>query len=73
MVVVPSVTRDGPVVGRDGPRKRFIGGVPMKLATKTFERRVVELLRRSICCSTPMLMTATRSPIVIASIWSWVT
>ena len=55
------------------PRSRFIAGEPMKPATKRFAGSLVERLRRSTCCSRPSRMTATRSPIVIASVWSCVT
>jgi hypothetical protein len=37
------------------------------------DRVVVELLGVSTCCSMPARMTATRSPSVIASVWSCVT
>jgi hypothetical protein len=36
-------------------------------------RRVVERIGVSTCCRTPRRISATRSPIVIASTWSWVT
>ena len=36
-------------------------------------RMVVKHFRRAACWMTPSFMTTIRSPIVIASIWSWVT
>ena len=53
--------------------RTFIAGEPMKVATKTFAGRVYSSSGVPICWRTPFLMTAIRSPIVIASTWSWVT
>ena len=37
------------------------------------DRLLVELRGEATCCSDPFFITATRSPSVIASVWSWVT
>ena len=52
---------------------RFIGGLPMKLATNRFTGRSNTDCGSPVCWSTPPRITATRSPIVIASTWSCVT
>src|SRR5579864_1139625 len=52
---------------------RFIAGEPMNVATKVFAGLVYRSSGEPICCRTPLRMTAIRSPIVIASIWSCVT
>ena len=51
----------------------FIEGDPMKRATNVFAGRSYSSSGVPSCCSSPLFMTAMRSPIVIASIWSWVT
>ena len=45
----------------------------MKPATKTFDGLSYMFRGVSTCCRMPSLSTATRSPIVMASTWSWVT
>ena len=52
---------------------RFIAGEPMKPATNTLAGRSYSARGVSTCCKTPSFKTATRSPMVIASTWSWVT
>jgi len=52
---------------------RFIAGEPMKPATKRFAGRSYSTCGRSTCWSRPLRMTQTRSPSVIASLWSCVT
>ena len=52
---------------------RFIAGDPMNVATNTFVGRSYRSRGVPYCCSSPPRSTATRSPIVIASVWSWVT
>ena len=51
----------------------FMAGEPMKPATK----RLIGLLYSPsgvpICWIRPSLSTAIRSPMVMASVWSWVT
>ena len=54
------------------PSNRFIAGGPMSPATKTFAGRSYNSVGESNCCSCPARITATRSPIVMASTWSWV-
>jgi hypothetical protein len=62
-----------PAVGRrPSASTMFIAALPMKLATKRFAG-VVERLRRRHLLQLALRMTATRSPIVIASTWSCVT
>ena len=46
----------------------FIAGEPMKAATNRFAGLRYRICGRSTCWSTPRFRTATRSPIVIASI-----
>ena len=53
--------------------KKFIAGEPMKPATKMLTGSLYRFRGVETCCSTPERMTATRSPSVIASVWSWVT
>ena len=53
--------------------ERFIDGEPMKAATNRLSGSSNSTWGGSTCWSTPLLMTATRSAIVIASTWSWVT
>ena len=52
---------------------RFIAGDPMNPATNEFPGRSYRTRGVSTCCRIPSLSTATRCPIVIASIWSCVT
>jgi len=52
---------------------RFMAGEPMNAATKMLPGRLYSSCGGPHCCSTPDRSTATRSPIVIASTWSWVT
>ena len=52
---------------------RTEAGEPMKAATKRLTGSLKRFCGVSHCCRTPSLSTATRSPIVIASTWSWVT
>ena len=51
----------------------FIAGEPMKRATNVFAGRSYSSSGVPSCCSSPLFMTAMRSPIVIASTWSCVT
>ena len=51
----------------------FIAGEPMKPATKGFTGFSYRSSGVPTCCSTPSSITATRSPIVMASTWSCVT
>ena len=51
----------------------FIDGDPMKAATKMLSGSLNRVIGVSTCWSTPWLITATRSAIVMASTWSWVT
>ena len=53
--------------------RRFIDGLPMKLATKRLTGWSSRTCGSSVCWSTPLRRTATRSPIVIASTSSCVT
>ena len=53
--------------------KRFMAGEPMKPATKTLLGFSYRSRGEPTCCSTPSLSTAMRSPMVRASVWSWVT
>ena len=55
------------------PSKKFMLGLPMKPATKMLFGTLYRLRGESTCCKMPSLSTAMRSPIVIASTWSWVT
>ncbi|CAH0304377.1 hypothetical protein SRABI128_04285 [Microbacterium sp. Bi128] len=50
-----------------------MAGEPMKPATKTFLGLSYRLRGVSTCISRPSFSTATRSPMVMASTWSWVT
>ena len=50
-----------------------MAGEPMKPATKTLSGWSYISRGVSHCCRMPSLSTATRSPIVMASTWSWVT
>ena len=65
--------RSGPPASTRGAGTRFIAGEPMNPATKTFRGFVYTSSGVPTCCRTPAFMTAIRSPIVIASIWSCVT
>ena len=58
---------------RTSASTRFIAGEPMKAATNTFAGRSKSCSGVSHCCTVPSRSTATRSPSVIASTWSWVT
>ena len=69
-VSVPCVA---PSSRRPSPSSRFICGEPMNPATKRLTGSVNRSFGDAHCCSTPWSSTATRSPIVIASTWSWVT
>ena len=52
---------------------RFMAGEPMKPATNTLLGLSYMCRGVSHCWRMPSLSTATRSPIVMASTWSWVT
>jgi len=52
---------------------KFIAGEPMKPATKRLSGSSYNSAGVPTCCRTPARITATRSPSVIASVWSWVT
>ena len=54
-------------------RSRFIGGEPMKVATNVLRGWSKSLRGVSHCWIAPSRITATRSPSVMASTWSWVT
>ena len=58
---------------RTSPGTRFIAGEPMNAATNTFAGDSNSRSGVSHCCTVPSRITATRSPSVIASTWSWVT
>ena len=73
-----------PLAAGDGRRARrsdrssvastmFIEGLPMKPPTKRLTGRSYSSCGSATCCSSPFRITATRSPIVIASTWSCVT
>ena len=51
----------------------FIFGLPMNCATKTLAGRWYSSRGVPTCSMMPPLNTAMRSPMVIASTWSWVT
>ncbi len=51
----------------------FMAGEPMNPATNRFAGSSYRVCGVSTCCSWPFLITATRSPIVMASTWSCVT
>ena len=55
------------------PSTRFIGGDPTNAATNRFAGRANSRCGVSTCWRRPSRRTATRSPRVIASTWSWVT
>ena len=48
-------------------------GAPMNAATKRLAGRSYSSNGAAACSITPRFMTTTRSAIVIASTWSWVT
>ena len=52
---------------------RFIDGEPLNAATKMLSGSLNSFIGLSTCCRIPPLITATRSAIVMASTWSWVT
>ena len=52
---------------------KFIAGDPMNPATNRFFGLPYSSPGDPTCCRTPLRITATRSPSVIASVWSWVT
>ena len=52
---------------------KFMPGEPMNPATNRFAGLLYSSIGEPTCWSTPLSMTATRSPSVIASVWSWVT
>ncbi len=53
--------------------RKFIAGEPMKPATNRLVGRSYSSSGEATCWISPARMTATRSPSVIASTWSWVT
>ncbi len=55
------------------PGKKFIAGDPMNPATNRLAGCAYSASGVSICCTRPPCITTTRSPRVIASVWSWVT
>ncbi len=55
------------------PLRKFIGGVPMKPATKRLTGARYNSIGRPTCCMRPSARTTMRSPSVIASTWSCVT
>ena len=57
----------------DASASRFIGGVPMKRATKVFAGDSYRSSGEPFCSMRPWFSRITRSAIDIASIWSWVT
>ena len=52
---------------------RLIAGLPMNWATKMLEGHRYNSIGVPSCCKRPWFNTAMRSPMVIASTWSWVT
>ena len=60
-------------VADDLPVTVFIGGLPMNRATNRLAGRSYTSCGGPTCWSRPSFMIAMRSPIVIASTWSWVT
>ncbi|AMY21293.1 hypothetical protein A3Q40_03945 [Rhodococcus sp. PBTS 1] len=50
-----------------------MAGDPMKDATKSFTGFAYNSRGLATCCRCPAFRTATRSPMVMASTWSWVT
>ncbi len=55
------------------PGRKFIAGEPMKPAANRLRGCSYSSCGVPTCWITPVRITATRSPRVIASIWSWVT
>ena len=55
------------------PAMKFMAGEPMKPATNRLTGRSYSSCGEATCWSTPLRMTATRSPSVMASVWSCVT
>ena len=53
--------------------RKFIDGEPMKPATNRLVGRSYNSCGGPTCWIIPARITATRSPSVIASTWSWVT
>ena len=53
--------------------RKFMGGDPMNPATNRFAGSSYSSRGEAHCCSSPRFSTATRSPRVMASVWSWVT
>ena len=68
-----ATNRAGPASAAISPSIRFMGGEPTKPATKSVAGRLYISSGVPICSSRPSFMTAMRSPMVIASTWSWVT
>ena len=62
-----------PAAGRTGPRRMFIGGLPMNPATKAFAGASWTTAGSSSCWRAPSFKMAMRLPMVMASTWSWVT
>jgi multiple sugar transport system ATP-binding protein len=76
----PSAIRSSPTTACSVPFEpssvvsiRFIAGLPMNPPTKRLTGLSYRSWGAATCCSSPLRMTATRSPMVIASIWSCVT
>ena len=53
--------------------RKFMGGDPMNPATNRLTGCSYSSRGLAHCCRTPFFRTATRSPRVMASVWSWVT
>ena len=69
-----SLAKQSPVPSGDRvPATKFIVGLPMKPATKTFSGRLKTCSGVPTCWSVPPWITAMREARVMASTWSWVT
>src|SRR5207245_5022163 len=70
-------TRQSPASTSAPPSRRastmFMGGLPMNCATNRFAGRWYTVSGEPSCWSLPASSTAMRSPMVMASAWSWVT
>ena len=69
----PKRAQSAPSSRASSATTRFIAGEPMNSATKRLRGLSYSTCGVSTCCSKPFRITAQRSPIVIASIWSCVT
>ena len=70
----PSTTTSAvPSVVSTRPARMFMGGLPMKPATKALAGRSWTVRGASTCWRAPSRRMAMRCPMVMASTWSWVT